>query len=159
MSIPEKLARFLDHRIPYVTETNDKTFQPQEATQALCGAREAFAKPVIVNVDGRIVMAVVPATEGVDLKRLRACLGAARVRLAMEWEFRHLFSDCEDGAMPIFGSVYGVPVLVAHELTDSEEIAFIAGTPREIVRVRVRDFLLTEKPCVCPREAILAKAS
>ena len=104
-------------------------------------------------------MAVIPLAESVDIDRLRKCLGTHNVHLAAESEFRHLVPDCDAGAMPIFGSMYGIPVLVAHELTDNEEIAFRAGTPRDIERVRVRDFLVTEKPCICAREAILAVAS
>lgn len=135
MSIPQRLEQFLEHRIPYETETNDESFKSREAAGTIRKACEAIAKPVFVNVDGNIAMVVVPAAESVDLPRLRKCLGAARVRLAAESEFRHLFSDCDDGAMPIFGSVYGTPVLIAHELTDNEEISFLAGTPHDIVRV------------------------
>ncbi len=159
MSIPEKLEQFLEHRIPYETETQDEAFLPHEAAETRSEAYEAVAKSVIVNIDGRLALVVVPATESVDLRGLRKWLGAARVRLAEESEVRHLFSDCEHGAMPIFGSAYGIPVLVAHEITDNEEISFFAGTTCDFVRVRTRDFLITEKPCVCAREAILSKVS
>lgn len=155
MSIPDKLARFLDSSIPYATELDVETTGIR-GTQAPC---DGFVKSVILSVNGRIIMAVVPAAESVDINQLQKCLGTRDVHLAAESEFRHLFSDCEPEAMPIFGSVYGVPVLVAHELTDNEEIAFPAGTRRDVVRVRVRDFLIMEKPCICAREAILAKAS
>lgn len=155
MSIPDKLVRFLDSSIPYATEL-DVEATGTRGTQAPC---DAFVKSVILSVNGKIIMAVVPATESVDIGQLQKCLGTRDVHLAAESEFRHLFSDCDLEAMPIFGSVYGVPVLVAHELTDNEEIAFLAGTRRDVVRVRVRDFLIMEKPCVCAREAILAKAS
>jgi Ala-tRNA(Pro) deacylase len=58
--------------------------------------------------------------------------------------------------MPVFGSLYGIPVLVSHEVTENEEIAFTAGTHRDIVRLRVSDFLDAERPKVCEREAIQA---
>jgi Ala-tRNA(Pro) deacylase len=112
----------------------------------------------MVNVDGKFWIAVVPATERVDLARLQKCLGAKKARLASEAEFSPLFSDCDLGAMPIFGSLYGVPVLVSHEVTENEEIAFTAGTHRDVVRLRVSDFLAAEKPTVCEREAILGGA-
>ena len=77
-------------------------------------------------------------------------------RLASEAEFAPLFADCDIGAMPIFGSLYNIPVLLSHELTENEEISFTAGTHRDIVRIRMKDYLSAEQPKVCEREAILA---
>lgn len=157
MSIPQKLARFLeDRKIPYKTETHPEAFTAQQAAQASHVPGRSFAKSVIVNVDGEIWMAVVPATERVDLRRMQACLGAKKVRLASEAEFAPRFGDCDIGAMPVFGSLYDIPVLVSHELTENAEIAFTAGTHRDIVRMRVSDYLAAEGPKVCEREAILA---
>jgi Ala-tRNA(Pro) deacylase len=157
MSIPEKLARlFIDHKIPYKVVTHPEAFTAQQVAQATRVPGKAFAKSVMVSVDGKIWMAVVPATERVDLARMQGCLGAKKARLATESEFSPLFADCDLGAMPIFGSLYGVPVLVCHELTENEEIAFTAGTHRDVVQLRMADFLTAEQPKVCEREAILA---
>lgn len=157
MSIPARLASFFDERkIPFKADMHPEVFTAQQAAQASHVPGRAFAKAVIVNVDGKVQMAVLPATERVDLRRLQECLGAKKVRLASESEFAPLFGDCDIGAMPIFGSVYGVPVLVAKELTESPEIAFTAGTHRDVVRVQTKDFLAAEKPKVCAREAIAA---
>jgi Ala-tRNA(Pro) deacylase len=157
MSIPEKLARFLEERkIPFKVTVHPEAFTAQQSAQAAHVPGRAFAKSVMVSVDGKIWNAVVPATERVDLARVQKCLGARKVRLASEAEFSPLFSDCDLGAMPIFGSMYGVPVLVSQELTENEEIAFTAGTHRDIVRLRISDFVATEQPKVCERETILA---
>ncbi len=157
MSIPENLARFLEEgKIPFRTVTHPEAFTAQQVAQASHVPGHSFAKSVIVNVDGKIWMAVVPATERVDLRRMQACLAAKKVRLASEAEFAPLFVGCDIGAMPIFGSLYDIPVIVSHELTENEEIAFTAGTHRDIVRIRTSDYLAAEKPNVCEREAILA---
>ncbi len=160
MGIPENLARFLEERrIPFRTETHPEAFTAQQVAQVSHVPGRTFAKTVLVNVDGKIWMAVVPATERVDLRRMQACIGAKKVRLASEAEFAPLFGDCDIGAMPIFGSLYDIPVLVSHELTENEEIAFTAGTHRDIVRIRTNDYLAAEKPNVCEREAILAETT
>ncbi len=157
MSIPERLARFLDERkIPYKTETHPEVYTAQQAAQAARVPAGAFAKAVLVNVDGALRMAVVAASERVDLRRVRECLSAKKARLASESEFANVFPDCDLGAMPIFGSLYGIPVLVAKELTENAEIAFTAGTHREVVRIRTGDFLDAERPKVCESEALLA---
>lgn len=157
MGIPEKLACFLQERnLPFKVTTHPEAFTAQQSAQAAQVPGRAYAKSVLVNVDGKIWMAVVPATERVDLARMQKCLEAKKVKLASEAEFSPLFPDCDLGAMPVFGSLYGVPVLVSHELTENDEIAFTAGTHRDIVRLKVSDFLAAERPRVCEREAILA---
>ncbi|MBI5576940.1 MAG: YbaK/EbsC family protein [Deltaproteobacteria bacterium] len=159
MGIPEKLARFFQERnVPYAAITHPEAFTAQQSAQAAHVPGRSFAKSVLVNVDGKIWMAVVPATERVDLGRLQRCLEAKKARLSSEAEFSPLFPDCDLGAMPIFGSLYGVPVLVPQEMTENDEIAFTAGTHRDIVRMKVSDFLAAEKPKVCGREKILVEA-
>lgn len=160
MSIPARLARFLEERkIPYKADTHSEVFTAQQAAQASRVPGRAYAKAVLVNVDGALRMAVLAATDRVDLRRLQECLGAKKVRLASEAEFAPAFPDCDIGAMPIFGSVYGIPVLVAKELTGNAEVAFTAGTHRDVVRVAMKDFLDAEQPRVCDREALLAGTS
>lgn len=157
MAIPEKLLRFFEERrISFKTETHPEAYTAQQVAQASHVPGRAFAKSVMVNVDGKIWMAVLPATGRVDVQRLRNCLGAKKVRLAAETEFATLFPDCDVGAMPIFGSLYGVPVILAHELTENEEIVFTAGTHRDAIRLRASDYVGAEQPRVCAQEDIAA---
>jgi len=156
MAIPPRLAEFLETRnIPYRTETHAEAVTAQQTAQAAHVSGRSFAKPVLLVVDGKLWMAVLPATERVDLRRLRSCLGARKARMATEAEFAAAFPDCDLGAMPIFGSLYGIPVIASGELQQFGEIAFTAGTHHEIVRIRTQDFVEAEQPKVCGREEIL----
>ena len=157
MAIPGRLAKHLDERkIPYRTSCHPEAFTALQSAQAANVSPAMFAKSVLVNADGSLWMVVLPATERVDMPRLRKCLEARKTRLAAEAEFAPLFSDCDIGAMPIFGSLYDIPVIVSHEITENAEIAFTAGTHRNIVRIRTSDYLAAEQPRVCEREEILA---
>ena len=157
MAIPVRLAQFLETRkIPYRSETHPEAFTAQQVAQVSHVPGRAFAKSVLLSVDGKVWMAVLPATERVDLDRAGRCLSARKVRMATEAEFAPVFPDCDLGAMPIFGSLYGVPVIVSHELLEGEQIAFTAGTHRDVVRLRTKDYLEAERPQVCGREEILA---
>jgi Ala-tRNA(Pro) deacylase len=157
MAIPTRLAQFLETRqLPYRTETHREAVTAQQAAQAAHVPGRAFAKSVILFVDGKLWMAVLPSTERVDMDRVRNCLAAKKIRMATEAEFSTVFTDCDLGAMPIFGSLYGVPVIVSSELQQYEEIVFTAGTHRDIVRIRTQDYLEAERPKVCGREEILA---
>lgn len=157
MGIPKRLTLFLEERnIPFRTQSHPEAFTAQQAAQASHVPGRKFAKPVIVDADGKIWMAVMPATERVDLRRVQNCLGARKVRLACESEFAPLFADCDIGAMPILGSLYGIPVIASPELLENEEVAFTAGTHREIVRMKSSDWLEAEHPRIFEREAISA---
>lgn len=157
MAIPGRLAKHLDERkIPYRTSCHPEAFTALQSAQAANISPAMFAKSVLVNADGSLWMVVLPATERVDMPRLRKCLEARKTRLAAEAEFAPLFSDCDIGAMPIFGSLYGVPVLLCGELAENAEIAFTAGTHRDIVRIRVRDFLEAESPRIYEQKRALA---
>jgi len=157
MSVSAKLKEFLDERrIPYRSGTHAATYTAQQTAEAAHVVGRAFAKPVLILADNRLWMAVVPAPDKIDLNRIRHSLPAKKVRLAAEPEFAQVFADCELGAMPIFGSLYGVPVIVSRELLENEEIAFSAGSHEEILQVKVSDFLSVEQPRVFERDELLA---
>ncbi|GLH65932.1 aminoacyl-tRNA deacylase [Geothrix edaphica] len=99
-----------------------------------------MAKTVVVNLDGHLAMAVVPADRKVDLERLRQATGSVTAELADEREFSGDFPGCEPGAMPPFGNLYGMPVYVEPHLAADPEIAFNAGTHTELIRMAYKDF-------------------
>jgi Ala-tRNA(Pro) deacylase len=98
-------------------------------------------------------MAVVPASYRVDLFKLKRYLGVGTVELASETEFRDRFPDCETGAMPPFGNLYGMDVFADESLAVDKEIAFNAGSHRELVRMGFADFRDLVKPMLIPLAA------
>ncbi len=105
-----------------------------------------MAKTVVVNLDGRPVLAVLPADRKVDLERLRRATGATTIELTNEREFTTDFPGCEVGAMPPFGNLYGLEVFVDPHLAADPEIAFNAGTHTELIRMSYKDFERLVKP-------------
>lgn len=105
-----------------------------------------MAKTVVVDLDGQHVLAVVPATRQVDLERLRQATGALTVELADEQEFMADFPECEPGAMPPFGHLFGMKTFVEPHLAEDRDIAFNAGTHTEVVRMAYEDFERLARP-------------
>ena len=105
-----------------------------------------IAKSVMVIADGALAMVVVPGSKHVDLRALKSALGANEVSLAHEHQFAHVFPDCEVGAMPPFGNLYDVPVYVDESLSEDNEIAFNAGSHRELLRMACSDYCKLVKP-------------
>jgi Ala-tRNA(Pro) deacylase len=149
-----KLRDFLDsHQIKYLVISHSVAYTAQGIAALAHIPGKELAKTVMVMVDGKLAMAVVPASFKVDLFKLKRYLGAGTVELATETEFRDRFPDCETGSMPPFGNLYGMDVFVDERLAEDKEIAFNAGSHRELVRVRYADFSGLVQPAVIPLAA------
>jgi Ala-tRNA(Pro) deacylase len=85
-------------------------------------------------------MVVIPADYKINLEHLEQELGVRHVELAHEKEFRNLFPDCEPGAMPPLGELYDIEVFIDESFADHEMISFNAGTHKEIIKMRYKDF-------------------
>ena len=145
----KKLKEFLDsQRIKYVSIQHSPAFTAQEIAASTHVSGRDFAKTVIVKVEGVMAMVVLPANRKVVLADLRETLGAEQAKFASEEEFKSRFPDCELGAMPPFGNLYGMEVFVAPSLTEEAEIAFNAGTHTEIIKLAYADFERIVKPKV-----------
>ena len=137
----KKLKNFLDsHNVEYVSISHSPAYSAQTIAASAHVPGKELAKTVIVKIDDRFAMAVLPASYRVHLGHFKAALSASHVELATETEVENLFPDCEKGAMPPFGNLYNLDVYVAQQLTEDEEIAFSAGSHTEVVRMSYKDF-------------------
>jgi Ala-tRNA(Pro) deacylase len=144
-----KLEEFLDsHHVKYVRIIHSPAYTAQKVAASAHIPGKELAKTVMVKIDGKMAMAVLPASKKVDFKLLREALGASQVELASEREFKDLFPNCDVGAMPPFGNLYGLEVYVAATLAEDEEIAFNAGSHTELIKLAYKDFEALVKPKV-----------
>jgi Ala-tRNA(Pro) deacylase len=137
----QKLKDYLDQRgIQYVTISHSPAYTAQRIAELTHIPGRELAKTVIVKIDDKFAMAVLPASRRVNLRHLQEAIGADEVVVANETEFKELFSDCEVGAMPPFGNLYDMGVYISEQLAEDEEIAFNAGSHSELVKMSYRDF-------------------
>ena len=142
-----KLREFLDsHNIKYLVISHSLAYTAQGVAALAHVSGKKLAKTVIVKIDGILAMAVIAASEHVDLDQLRKLSGAKTIAIASEREFTDAFPDCETGAMPPFGNLYDMPVYADLGLSENEEITFSAGTHRELVRMRWDDMVRLLNP-------------
>ena len=121
------LTDFLDkHHVRYVRISHSPAFTAQEIAASAHIPGKELAKTVMVKVDGELQMAVLPANDRLDFNRVRSQAHADEVELATEDEFRDAFPECELGAMPPFGNLFGLKVMVDDDLAEDEQIAFSA---------------------------------
>jgi Ala-tRNA(Pro) deacylase len=142
-----KVKAFLDtHAIKYVIISHSKAYTAQGTAAISRISGREVAKTVIVKLDGDLAMAVLPASYQVDLEALRRATGVREAELASEHEFKRHFPDCETGAMPPFGNLYGIPVYVDETLMLDREIVFNAGSHYELIKLAYADFARLVKP-------------
>jgi len=137
----KKLKDFLDREnTKYVSIYHSIPYTAQEIAASVHVKGKEMAKTVIIKLDGKLAMAVLPASHQVDFNHLKRASGAQDAVLATEKEFKNLFPGCDIGAMPPFGNLYGMDVFVSRALTQGKEIAFNAGSHYELIRLSYKDF-------------------
>jgi Ala-tRNA(Pro) deacylase len=149
MAVVKRLQECLDsHGVKYEVSPHREAFTGQEIAAASHVSGKAMAKVVMVKRDTGMVMAVLPAACKVGIDRLEMILGMTGISIASEPEFAGLFPDCDTGAMPAFGNLYGLEVYVDEELAKYPRIVFQAGNHHELVTMNYADFARLVQPKV-----------
>ena len=136
-----KLEELLEREdVPFELCTHPATYTAQGLAHEEHVSGYNVAKPVVVKGTRGFAMCVVPACCQVDLSRVGEVLDEPTVRLASEAELAQVFPDCELGAEPPLGRLFGMPTLIDPELMNHEELLFQDGTHTHAVRVHRADF-------------------
>lgn len=145
----KKVKDYLDSNgIKYVTISHSPAYTAMEVAASAHVSGNELAKTVMVKVDGKMTMVVLPASYKIDFGLLKELTGTKKVELAEEDEFTAIFPNCEVGAMPPFGNLYKMEVYVAETLTKDTEIAFAAGFHNELIKLAYKDFENLVQPIV-----------
>jgi Ala-tRNA(Pro) deacylase len=158
MALLERLRVFLDENHAEYTHTvHPLAYTAREVAAAEHMPTRDVAKVVVIYGDGGYHMVVIPANKLVDFQEVRLTLGLTHSRMATEEELSRLFPDCDLGAMPPMGNLYGMPVYMDGSLVPEETIAFNAGTHRDVVHMRTVDYerLVAPRVISLAREAVM----
>lgn len=144
-----RLEEFLNReRINYKRIVHSRAYTAQKTAAYAHISGNEIAKTVVIKIDGKIAMAVLPASYQLDLDELKRATAAKDVRLATESEFKDVFKDCEVGAQPPFGNLYNLEVFVAEKLTEDTNIAFNACNHAELIQMTYKDYQRLVHPTV-----------
>lgn len=145
----KKLKEFLEsNKIKYITINHPPAYTAQEIAEIAHISAKELAKTVIVKIDNKLAMVVLPAHVKVDFDEVKKASGGKNVQLASEPEFQEKFPGCELGAMPPFGNLFDMNVYISKDLSEDKEIAFNAGTHSELIKLAYKDFSKFVKPKV-----------
>jgi len=136
----QRLRQLLSHEgVRYLVIQHPPLATAAEVAEATRIPGRCFAKTVVLAVGGELVLMVLPVMRRVPLTALAEYLGEAP-RLASEGEFRGSFPDCDLGAIPPFGHLFGLRTLCSRELAEQERIAFNAGSATEVMVLDWADY-------------------
>ena len=126
------------------------TYDAQRMAQELHVPGREVAKTVLLRFpqEHACLVAVLPANRQIDFAKASQELGTDRLELATELEMSEHCPDCEIGALPPFGSRYGMKTIVDAALAEDEEIVFEGNTHHEAIRMRFDDFCDIETPLI-----------
>lgn len=140
MSVAPTIIQALKFKgVDFTLVEHDHTVTAAGSAHAAHVAEGNLAKAVLLKDSGGLVLAVLPASETVDLARLGRMLHRS-LQLATEDEISEAFYDCERGAVPPLGEEYQIPTIVDECFRDMDEVFFEAGDHERLVRITARDF-------------------
>jgi Ala-tRNA(Pro) deacylase len=143
------IVQFLKERnTPYELIPHRDTYDSQRMAAAIHVSGREVAKTVLLRAGGGYVVAVLPANQSIDLVRVARALDVRSAELATEIEIAEHCPDCEMGALPPFGSKYGMETLLEDSLLEVDEIVFEGNSHHESIRMKSADFRQLEDPLV-----------
>jgi len=149
MPIPQRIRDYLDSQnVPYETLHHSQAFTAQEVAHSMHVSGKKCVKAVMAEGDNKTYLLVMPASHRLNFQELRAALKVSRLEMLVESELVELFPDCDWGAVPPFGNLYGIDVWVDKTVASTETILFCAGTHEDCIRMRYSDFAKLTRPFV-----------
>jgi Ala-tRNA(Pro) deacylase len=144
-----KITNYLQqHGVSFEVMLHHDTYDAQHLAQSVHVPGREVAKTVLLRIDHgpQYAVAVLPAPYHIDIAQAARALGTSQVELATEVEMAKLFPDCEIGALPPFGSNYGMATLVDQSLVQNETITFEGNSHHEVIKMKFSDFQRLEQP-------------
>ena len=145
MNVLEYLDR---HSIHYEISDHPDTFTAQQMASLIHVSGMNVAKPVVINADGKFYMCVLPACCKIDMDALKNQVHARDIELVDEKELAKMFPDCQLGAEPPIGSLYGMTTLLDKSMEKDEFVAFQGGTHDRAIKMSMHEYKELTHPCV-----------
>jgi Ala-tRNA(Pro) deacylase len=147
MAIPQRIRDYLDSQnVPYETLHHSQAYTAQEVAHSLHVSGKRCVKAVVASGDNKLVVLVMPAAHRLNFQELKSALRANQLEMLVESELVDLFPDCDLGAVPPLGNLYGLEVWVDRAVANAEKVLFCAGTHEDCIRMRYSDFAKVTRP-------------
>ena len=145
----EHISRYLDeHEVAHEIVKHDQSLTAEAEAHAAGVAAADTAKSVLLHTGESYLLAVIPASERLDLQKVQLVAAEGELRLATEAEMKVLYPDLELGALPPFGPGFPAPEILDQRLLDHDRVLCSAGDHRHSLLVDPRDIVSLAEPTV-----------
>ncbi len=134
--------------VRYMWSQHDTAYTAQDLAHQEHISGETVVKPVLIEADGKFVLCALPASYYIDLEQLCDELRAQNAQLVDEPTLQNVFNECELGAEPPIGRLFGIPTIVDDSLIDELEVTFQAGTHQDSVTMSAADYIKLTQPMI-----------
>lgn len=146
MAIPKKLQNFLEkNKIKYKAIAHKTVYTAYDLAQTLKVKLQEIAKTLVIKTDKGYALVVLPASMMLDMAKLKKNLKAKKVEIVKEGIMKSIFK-IKPGTVTPFGSLHKVQVVMDKNLAKAKEIIAGAGSYTDSIKIKIADFLKTEKP-------------
>ena len=139
------LARLREAGVPFSQREHAAVRTSEEAAAVRGAPLHSGAKALVLKGGDRFLLAVLPADCALDSRALRTAVGSRRIRFASRDELLDL-TGLTPGAVPPFGSLFGLETVCDPGLADNEQINFNAGSHRHSVQMSYAHWEAMERP-------------
>ena len=127
--------------VDYTLVPHTTSFTAQETAESAHIKGKDLAKVIVIGSGQLMSMMVVPANCILLQNDLSRLLKTPDLSIVPEHLFSERFPECEVGAMPPFGKLYGMDVYLAKDLAQNDSITFNGGTHNLLIKMRMSDFM------------------
>ena len=145
MPIPKKVESYLKKTNKKFEEISHKTvYTAYDLAQTLKKELKSIAKTLVIQADKAYILAIVPASARLDLKKLKKALGVKKISIPDEKIMIKVFR-VKPGAISAFGKLHKVKTVIDKSLTKVKDIILQTGSFTDSVRMKVKDFIEIEE--------------
>lgn len=142
--IPAEVSVYLRNRsLFFYAHSHPRAVTMQEVARSEHVPGRRTAKPVVVALDGQLALAVVSASQRVDLDRLAEAAGVRHAEIVPEFAFAQLFFPCEPGAEPPL-AMFGLPIYADEDLLAQPWLLMRAGSHVDSIEVLTASWMASE---------------
>src|SRR3989338_1932174 len=140
LTLFKNIKALLDqHGITYEEKHHVPTKTSEESAAARGEPLKIGAKALLVKAKDEFVLCIIPADKRLDTKKVKETLKSKDLRFADEEELKKV-TGCVKGAVPPFGHLLGVKMIVDKTLFEEENMAFNAGSLEHSIKMKTKDY-------------------
>ena len=146
MTLLQNIKTLLDeHKITYQEKLHAPTVTSEDSARERGEPMKIGAKALLLKADENFCLCVLPADRRMDMHKVKEILAAKKIRMATSEELEQA-TGCTKGAVPPFGELMGVSMLIDKAQFDEEYIAFNAGSLTHSIKMKTADYVKVVKP-------------